>query len=300
MTDLDARLLRAAFARYMTGVTVVTSRDARDEPVGFTANSFTSVSLDPPLLLVCPGRHLSSFPVFRTAPRFGVSILAEGQEEVSNLFAGATGDRFALCDWDEGAHGVPLISGRAAGFVCTAHDRVEAGDHLILIGRIEAFDRSDARGLGYGPSGYFGLGMEREALSATASRTRASVLLDDGRCVHLTEDGDLPTVEVPPDNDPLAALRRHLASRGIAADPGVVYAIYDEGQGTRRLVFRAHLTDPVAGLVAMPIVGLSAAAVPDPAVRAMLSRFEAEFGNQSFGLYVGDDRRGDVLPSAKG
>ena len=82
----------------------------------------------------------------------------EGQEEVSSLFTGAAADRFALCDWDEGAHGVALISGRAAGFVCAAHERIEAGDHLILIGRIEAFDRSDVQGLGYGPSGYFGLG----------------------------------------------------------------------------------------------------------------------------------------------
>ena len=61
MTDLDPRELRAAFGRYMTGVTVVTTRTARAGRVGFTANSFTSVSLDPPLLLVCPGRHLSSF-----------------------------------------------------------------------------------------------------------------------------------------------------------------------------------------------------------------------------------------------
>lgn len=299
MTDFDPKRLRAAFARYMTGVTVVTTRTAGGEPVGFTANSFTSVSLDPPLLLVCPGRHVSSFSVFETAPCFGVSILAEGQEAVSNLFAGRTGDRFALSDWEEGAHGVPLISGRTAGFACTAHDRIEAGDHLILIGRIEAFDHSDAHGLGYGPSGYFSLGKEREAMSATASRTRASVLLDDGRCVYLTEGGDLPTVEAPPDRDPLAALRSHLAAQGIAADPGVVYAIYDEGHGTRRLVFRARLAAPAAGLVAKPIHGLSALAVPDPAVRSMLSRFEIEFQNQSFGLYVGDDRRGDILPNVK-
>ena len=300
MTDLDPRELRTAFGRYMTGVTVVTTRTARAGPVGFTANSFTSVSLDPPLLLVCPGRHLSSFATFRTASHFGVSILAEDQEEVSNLFAGGTGDRFALCDWDEGTYGVPLIAGRAAGFVCSTHDRIEAGDHLILIGRIEAFDRSGARGLGYGPSGYFSLGKEREAMSATGVRTRASVLLDDGRCVHLSGDGDLPTVEVPPDGDSLAALRGYLAAQGIAAEPGVVYAIYDEGPGTRRLVFRAHLTAPTAGLVARPIDGLSASAVPDPAVHSMLSRFEAEFRDQSFGLYVGDERRGNVLPKADG
>ena len=78
---------------------------------------------------------------------------------------------------------------------------METGDHLILIGRIEAFDRSDARRLGHGPSGCFYLGKEREAMSATASRTRTGVLLDDGRCVHLTEGAILPTVEVPPDND---------------------------------------------------------------------------------------------------
>lgn len=300
MTDVDPRELRAAFGRYMTGVTVVTTRTARNEPVGFTANSFTSVSLDPPLLLVCPGRHLSSFPAFRTASHFGVSVLAEGQEEVSNLFAGRTGDRFALCAWDESTHGVPLIAGRTAGFVCAAHDRIEAGDHLILIGRIEAFDRTDARGLGYGPSGYFSLGKEREAMSATSSRTRASVLLDDGCCVFLSEAGDLPTVEVPPDRDALAALRDYLAAQGIAAEPDVVYAIYDEGPGTRRLVFRAHLAAPAAGLVAKPIHGLSASPVPDPAVHSMLSRFETEFRNQSFGLYVGDERRGDVLPSGKG
>ena len=299
MTDLDPERLRAAFARFMTGVTVVTARTASGEPVGFTANSFTSVSLDPPLLLVCPGRHLSSFPIFEAAPYFGISILAEGQEEVSNLFASGTGDRFSNCGWDEGAHGVPLISGRTAGFCCAAHDRVEAGDHLILIGRIEGFDQSDLHGLGYGPSGYFSLGKEREAMAPTKARTLASVLLDDGQHVYLTASGDLPTVETLPGHDPLAALRGYLAEQGLSAEPGVAYAIYDERDGARRLVFRARLSAPATGLVAQPIRGLSAMAVPDPALHSMLCRFETEFQNESFGLYVGDARRGDVLPQSE-
>ena len=95
-------------------------------------------------------------------------------------------------------------------------------------------------------------------------------------------------------------LRDYLVAEGIDAEPGVVYAVYDEGQGTRRLVFRAHLDAPAAKLVARPISGLSVLAVPDPAVHSMLSRFETEYRGQSFGLYVGDERRGDVLPSAKG
>ena len=85
--SIDPKALRGAFSRFMTGVTVVTSLTPKGEPVGFTANSFASVSLDPPLLLVCPGNHLSSFEVFQSATRFGVSILAEGQEEISNMFA---------------------------------------------------------------------------------------------------------------------------------------------------------------------------------------------------------------------
>lgn len=299
MTGIDPKALRTALARFMTGVTVVTTCTERGEPVGFTANSFTSVSLDPPLLLVCPGRHLSSYPVFEVAPHFGISVLAERQEAISNLFASGTGDRFARCVWDRGAHGIPLISGRTAGFACTSHDRIEAGDHLILIGRIEDFDHSEALGLGYGPSGYFSLGKEREAMSATASRTRASVLLDDGCYVYLTGSGDLPTVETPPEHDTVATLRAYLAGQGIAAEPGVVYAIYDERDGARRLVFRAHLATPAEGLVAQPIHSLGALDVPDPAVKAMLKRFGLESQDQSFGLYVGDARRGDILPHAE-
>ena len=298
MAIFDPIELRAAFARFMTGVTVVTARDSAGEPVGFTANSFTSVSLEPPLLLVCPGRHLSRFDVFESASSFGVSVLAEGQEEVSNLFAGGPGARFSLCGWESGTRGVPLISGRSAGFECRVHDRVEAGDHLILIGRIEAFDGSGERGLGFGPSGYFSLGKEREALSGRAVRTRASVLLDDGRSIYLTESGDLPTAETPAGHDPLAALVNLLAALEIPADPGIVYSIYDEDDGARRLVFRAHLPGPAEGLVAHPIRGLSTLEVPDPAMHAMLVRFEIEFLNRSFGLYVGDRRQGDVLPSA--
>ena len=298
MAIFDPKELRAAFARFMTGVTVVTARDPAGEPVGFTANSFTSVSLDPPLLLVCPGRHLSRFDVFESTSSFGVSVLAEGQEEVSNLFAGGPGARFSLCDWESGTRGVPLISGRSAGFECTVHDRIEAGDHLILIGRIEAFDGSGARGLGFGPSGYFSLGKEREALSGRAVRTRASVLLDDGSSIYLTESGDLPTAEAPAGRDPLAALVNLLAALETTADPGIVYSIYDEDDGARRLVFRAHLPGPAEGLVAHPIRGLSTLEVSDPAMHAMLVRFEIEFLNQSFGLYVGDRRQGDVLPGA--
>ena len=111
MTAQDQRALRDAFGSFITGVTVITTVDGSGQPVGFTANSFSSVSLDPPLLLVCPGRFLTSFPLFEACSFFAVSVLAEGQEDVANIFASFRGDRFAKAAWHPDRHGVPLIEG---------------------------------------------------------------------------------------------------------------------------------------------------------------------------------------------
>jgi len=161
MSECDPRALRAAFGRFITGVTVVTARAAGGVPVGFTANSFASVSLDPPLLLVCPARTLSSFDVFDTCAHFAVSILAEGQQQVSQVFASGAADRFAQVAWRADARGCPLIDDAAAHFSCAAWQRFEAGDHLILTGRVEAFHASRAPGLGYAAGEYFSAGAPR-------------------------------------------------------------------------------------------------------------------------------------------
>ncbi|MCB1639495.1 MAG: flavin reductase family protein, partial [Thiothrix sp.] len=101
--------LRQAFGAFMTGVTVVTTRTEEGSPVGFTANSFTSVSLEPPLLLVCLSLNMHSLPAFRTCGHFAVSILSEQQQDVSNLFASYMGDRFASTRWHADSFGMPLI-----------------------------------------------------------------------------------------------------------------------------------------------------------------------------------------------
>jgi len=85
--------LRRAVGSFITGVTVVTTIDSNLNPVGFTANSFTSVSMDPPLLLVCPGRHLTTYSAFESSEHFAVSVLSEEQEAVSNRFASGSHDR---------------------------------------------------------------------------------------------------------------------------------------------------------------------------------------------------------------
>lgn len=149
MSDLDPRALRDAFGRFMTGVTVVTTLGEDGRPVGFTANSFSSVSLDPPLLLVCPGKFLSSYHAFLACDRFCVSVLSEDQKAAANTFAGFKGDRFAQVAHQPDRHGVPLLEGAVARFSCRTHQIVPAGDHALLIGEVTAFDQSDAAGLGY-------------------------------------------------------------------------------------------------------------------------------------------------------
>ena len=141
----DHRALRDAFGCFATGVTIVTSLDESGHPVGFTANSFTSVSLDPPLLLVCPGRRASSLPAIRRSGRFGVSVLSAGQRSVAERFATRGVDRFAEGEWVESEHGLLLLEGACANFSCTLVNDVEAGDHQVLIGRIDSFHSASDR-----------------------------------------------------------------------------------------------------------------------------------------------------------
>lgn len=132
----DARTLRDAMGCFATGITIVTAIDQEGRPVGLTANSFTSVSLDPPLLLVCIANNAGTAPVLRSAASFGVNVLQIGQQPASNRFAGKGEDRFAATAWGPGETGVPLLDGSLVSFECKRHAVHEAGDHFLLIGDV--------------------------------------------------------------------------------------------------------------------------------------------------------------------
>lgn len=155
MADPSFEKLRSAFGSYVTGVTVVTAMAKNNEPVGFTANSFTSVSLDPALLLVCVGKNLSSYEVFASANHFAVNILGSEQKEMANRFAKLKHKRFDGIDWQQGALGCPLLGGSCAWFECSISTRIDAGDHDVLIGRIHHFTDHGENGLGYFRHEYF-------------------------------------------------------------------------------------------------------------------------------------------------
>jgi flavin reductase (DIM6/NTAB) family NADH-FMN oxidoreductase RutF len=132
----DARTLRDAMGCFATGITIVTAHAPDGTPVGLTANSFTSVSLDPPLLLVCIANSAGSAPVLREAERFGVNVLQTSQQAASNRFAGKGEDRFAATAWGPGETGVPLLDGSLVSFECKRFEVHEGGDHFLLVGEV--------------------------------------------------------------------------------------------------------------------------------------------------------------------
>jgi flavin reductase (DIM6/NTAB) family NADH-FMN oxidoreductase RutF len=148
-SPFDGAELRRALRPLITGVTVVTTVDAGGAPRGLTANSFTSVSLDPALILVCIARSAGSFPAFAESRVFAVNILSESQVDVSRRFASRLADKFAGVDYRHGVSGAPIIAGSLAWLDCRRYDLIEAGDHIILIGEVLALGHRDAKPLGY-------------------------------------------------------------------------------------------------------------------------------------------------------
>jgi flavin reductase (DIM6/NTAB) family NADH-FMN oxidoreductase RutF len=134
---LDEAAFRAAMGSFATGVTVICVTDAEGRPVGFTASSLTSVSLDPPLVLFCLGRGARASAAFTGAKSFAVSFLASGQREAAEALAIDPRAWFERGAWTSGRNGAPLVEGRLAGLEC-AIERVDpGGDHMIYLGRVQ-------------------------------------------------------------------------------------------------------------------------------------------------------------------
>lgn len=134
---------RRALGCFATGVTIMTIRDGSDQPRGITVSSFSSLSLEPPLVLWSIKRESHSYPYFREAKAFAVNILSSDQERTSRDFCLPI-DRFATVEWIDGSHRLPLIQGCAAWIECAMESILDGGDHAILIGRVlrtSVFDR---------------------------------------------------------------------------------------------------------------------------------------------------------------
>jgi flavin reductase (DIM6/NTAB) family NADH-FMN oxidoreductase RutF/DNA-binding IclR family transcriptional regulator len=151
---LDRRDLRDVLGAFVTGVTVVTTRDRHGQPQGVTANSFSSVSLEPPLILWSQSLAAKSFPVFRDAQHFAVNILAEDQVGISNRFAQSGADKFGGLALGEGLGGVPIIQDAAAHLECSKAAMYPGGDHAVFLGKIERIHHGRRKPLVFGGGKY--------------------------------------------------------------------------------------------------------------------------------------------------
>lgn len=140
MSQTDSREFRNALGQFPTGVTVVTTIDAEGNKIGMTANSFSSVSLDPMLVLWSVAKTCKAFTAFTESKQFAIHVLHADQKHISSQFASNCNDRFEGIEHSLGHGGVPVLSDYSAVFQCDTECLYEGGDHVILLGRVVAFD----------------------------------------------------------------------------------------------------------------------------------------------------------------
>jgi flavin reductase (DIM6/NTAB) family NADH-FMN oxidoreductase RutF len=148
---------RRACGRFATGVAVATVLDVEGVPHGLTVSSFTSVSLDPPLVLICLGHAVNVIDAFRAARHFGINVLTEEQRDLSERFARKGFDRFNGLPWERGETGAPLLPGALAAMECEVEQRIASGDHDIFVGRMLRARVGEGKPLLYFASRYEGL-----------------------------------------------------------------------------------------------------------------------------------------------
>ncbi|NIE62501.1 flavin reductase family protein [Burkholderia sp. Ax-1719] len=305
----DTTGFRNALGAFVTGVTVVTTIQSDGTPRGFTANSFTSVSLDPPLVLVCVAKSASSYEVFSQAPQFAVSVLAEDQKDVSGVFASKSPDKFAQVAWQTRATGAPVMHGAAAHFDCSTQQVIDAGDHIILLGRVLDFAHTGLTPLGYCRGAYVSFSLSQDAIAASAASEHAHVgaILENSDGVVLLDTPDglrLPSgTRLEAANDP-SSLRGVLASLGLVAHLDFIFAVFEStqareqgGDGVRifyrgRVVAQRGMSAPELNVV--PLSQVPWDEMSDPAERSMLQRYVKERHEDAFGVYVGDSEAGTV------
>lgn len=296
-TVLDARELRRAFGTYVTGITIVTTWGDDGLPRGMTANSFTSVSLDPPLLLVCIGKSASSYPAFRDAEAFAVNLLHEGQKDISSLFASKTSDKFGGVNHARVHTGAPVLKDCLTWFDCSVHQRIDAGDHIILLGRVHAFDTRPAMPLGFYSGRYMSVDPTlRQGVSPSHSMLVGYLIEHDGKILLRQDDKGQWTVPVARQRRAGQVLQlgdNH--SLPLRPNETFLYSVFDVGDHDPGfIVYRARLAEDDAAVSAPLPDGYRYFApgdlpwddIPLKQLTGMLRRYVAERRDQRFSVYI--------------
>ncbi|PTM96132.1 flavin reductase [Mycoplana dimorpha] len=232
LDHLDPSHLRRIFGSFLTGVTIVTTIDGEGQPRGFTANSFTSVSLDPPLVLVCIDRKAASLRAFASCERFAINVLAESQRDLSSRFASKTGDKFAGVSFEKIGAGPPLLAGSLAWIDCENHQIVEVGDHVLLVGKVVSLHEGAGEPLGFFKGGYVSFSLERETPKIAPNTVFGCIVEHDGSVLLMREhDGSdvwtIPGAASTSAQAHMGGLIAKLDDLGVPVDVNFLYSVFE-------------------------------------------------------------------------
>ena len=295
--------LRAALGGFMTGVTIVTTRDQNGRDRGMTANSFSSVSLAPPLVSVCIGRGAGSFSAFAECGGFAVNVLSETQGELAAVFAARGVNRFASGEWRKGFGGM-LLRDSVAWMDCETSAKHDGGDHLILVGHVRDFGDAPHPPLGFFRGRFVTSAVddnnpqESSTMRGAAGGKVGAILENADGAILLAEKDGMFFV---PATMRRRGLEQALADLG-AADARVefLFAVFDNADGG---VSVFHRGTTQSGAAKNGGRFFSSDEIPWPRMSAaecaMLRRYLRERAGAQFGVYAGDHQSGDVRPLAQ-
>ncbi|MFB9981287.1 flavin reductase [Mesorhizobium kowhaii] len=308
----DSQTFRNMLGSFMTGVTVVATRGSDGAAYAFTANSFTSVSLEPPLVLVCLAKTSSSFERFFSTDLFSISVLGDWQRETSNALASRDKKVKALEIANLAEGEVPYVEKSLATMICNRDRVLDAGDHVILLGTVGPFQLSAGQPLCYYRGGYVGFGLALRELEHSGAPLVVGGLLEDaGRVLLCRRPGstqwEVPSLPLVGDQRHDEALRGLFQRLGITAEATVLYSLFrEDGERRTTMIFTVEASGPVAAS-AMPdgteigLFGLHDRPweMIDGRMKAgMLRRFCQERSSGRFGIYYDTPDGGRIVPLA--
>ena len=292
--------LRKAFGSFATGVTVVTTRQNNGIPRGFTANSFTSVSLDPPLLLVCISKNAQSFSTFRDSKYFAVNILSENQRSTAGLFSSQSPEKFKITKWKKGYKDLPILDSALSYFSCEKTNFQEAGDHAIIIGSIKDFGRRECKPLGYFDGDYFSIGLEKSLVDMVNNdrNTNIGLILENKKSILfiIDKDQNLSLPKSINNQKKLEGLEDYLKSFNLKFKLDFLYSVYEDKEKNSQMIFYHGKFSGKGNdkIVTFEINNIPYNKIVNNAERSMMKRYCHEYHHGQFGIYQGNETKGKV------
>ena len=292
---------RKTLGKFVTGVTIITTCEKDGTPRGFTANSFTSVSLEPPLILICIGDFNEGLELFKNSEYFAVNILKESQVDISNLFAQPLKNKFEEIEWSNSKFGVPIIKGALAWLECKNFDQKRSGDHLILIGNVKNFHNEGGYPLAYYNGNYISFNNETSLVNAMEkdSKTIIGAIIEKNNSILFFDDSKnnilkLPVIGENGEPSNTTKLVNKYSNIGLKMRLDFVYSVYEDKRLDAVCIYyrsKGYETIP-KGYKYVKFNDINWEKIKDKALVIMLKRYIEEANQGDFAVYMGNETTG--------